>query len=130
MISWTTSPLHASIRDIYLPPLAIRGEISSRSILAYFSLNQCSRLSTLEVKLESSLMKSEFGMQGISWGNQKMKTAMLKRAGHSRMSVQLIRQRMHARSQEWKEDQLRRVAVRQQIDLWRKEKSIITPYPK
>jgi hypothetical protein len=24
----------------------------------------------------------------------------------------------------------RRVAVRQQIDLWRKEKSIITPYPK
>jgi hypothetical protein len=60
MISWTTSPLHASIRDIYLPPLAIRGEISSRSILAYFSLNQCS------LKLESSLMKSEFGMQGIS----------------------------------------------------------------
>jgi hypothetical protein len=28
-----------------------------------------------------------------------MKTAMLKRAGHSRMSVQLIRQRMHARSE-------------------------------
>ena len=48
MISWTTSPLHASIRHIYLPPLAIRGEISSRSILAYFSLNQCSRLSTLD----------------------------------------------------------------------------------
>ena len=28
-----------------------------------------------------------------------MKTAMLKRAGHSRVSVQLIRQRMHARSE-------------------------------
>jgi hypothetical protein len=28
-----------------------------------------------------------------------MKTAMLKRAGHLRMSVQLIRQRMHARSE-------------------------------
>jgi len=75
-----------------------------------------------------------------------MKTAMLKRAGHSRMSVQLIRQRMHARSEKrigrgdrvavrqqidlWRKEKSIRVAVRQQIDLWRKEKSIITPYPK
>jgi hypothetical protein len=55
-------------------------------------------------------------MQGISRGNQKLKTSMLKRAGHSRLSVQLIRQRIHARSEK-RIGRSRRVAVRQQIDL-------------